>query len=50
MAYLHMSDEPLHVALALGIRGLVVVLDMHAGLLARHGVLLLRRKGLYRNQ
>ena len=45
-----MADEPLHFTLALGIGGHIVMLDVHAGLLALHGVLLLGHNALCRKQ
>ena len=46
VAHLDIADEPLHVAHAFGERGHIVMLDMDAGFLALHGVLLLSHNGL----
>ena len=46
VTHLDIADEPLHVAHAFGERGHIVMLDMDAGFLALHGVLLLSHNGL----
>ncbi len=46
VTHLHMANQPLHVTHALRVGGLVVMLDVDAGLFALHGILFLCHNNL----